>query len=75
MSFLFPPFFWGKSTRNLIFPSFYVIIIPEKIKERLEMKTSAPTRPTWVGYYTRKTKTKKEKLNSIERKHKNKMED
>ena len=39
------------------------------------MKTSAPTRPTWVGYYTRKTKTKKEKLDSIERKHKNKMED
>lgn len=26
-------------------------------------------RPTWVGYYTRKTKTKKEKLDAIARKH------
>lgn len=25
---------------------------------------------TWVGYYTRKTKTKKEKIESSERKHK-----
>lgn len=30
---------------------------------------------TWVGMYPRRTKTKKEKLESIERKHKHKKED
>ena len=33
----------------------------------------ALTRKTWVGYYTRKTKTKQEKLNSIANKHKHRQ--
>ena len=38
----------------------------EKTKKKLERKG----RPTWVGYYSRKTPTRTEKLRKAERKHK-----
>lgn len=38
----------------------------EKTKKKLERKG----RPTWVGYYSRKTPTRTEKLRKSERKHK-----
>ncbi len=38
----------------------------EKTKKKLERKE----RPTWVGYYSRKTPTKKERIRKSEKKHK-----
>lgn len=38
----------------------------EKTKKKLEQKG----RPTWVGYYSRKTPTRTEKIRKEERKHK-----
>jgi hypothetical protein len=38
----------------------------EKNKKKLERKN----RPTWTGLYTRKTPTKKEKINKASKKHK-----
>lgn len=35
-----------------------------------KQKENRKSRPTWVGYFQRKTKTKKEKLESQEKKHK-----
>ncbi len=37
----------------------------QKTKDKLERKN----RKTWVGLYTRKTPTKKEKLNRVEKKY------
>ena len=38
----------------------------EKTKKKLERKE----RPTWVGYYSRKTPTKTERIRKAEKKHK-----
>lgn len=38
----------------------------EKTKKKLERKE----RPTWVGYYSRKTPTKAERIRKAEKKHK-----
>lgn len=44
----------------------------EKNKARAERKAK---RKTWVGLYTRKTKTKREKEESLRRKHKGRREE
>lgn len=41
----------------------------EKNKEKAERKAR---RKLWTGFYTRKTKTKKEAIESARKKHKNK---
>ena len=37
----------------------------------MKKKTNTKPRDTWVGFFPRRTKTKKEKVQSAERKHKN----
>ncbi len=43
----------------------------EKNKKKQELKEK---RKTWVGLYPRKTKTKREKMDSIRKKHKGREE-
>jgi hypothetical protein len=43
----------------------------EKNKQKLERKD----RPTWVGYYSRRTPTKVERMRKAEKKHKGRGDD
>jgi len=54
----------------LTFNKFFGIIYAEsEVKEMAHKKKNSNPRPTWVGYYTRKTKTKSEKEESVRKKY------
>lgn len=64
------------SKKLLTFPLIYDIILMEKRKgdptmlKKNKEKEERKNRPLWNGYYTRKTPTKKERIERAERKHK-----